>query len=52
MVVDSPWPVWTMVSGGNVSNRDRMDVMIVAKSLWLRPVAPGPPQKSVSPLNT
>ena len=52
IVVLSPWPVCTIVSGGSVSSRARIDSTIVGKSLKLRPVAPGPPQNNVSPLNT
>ena len=41
MVVDSPWPVCTTVSPG--SRGSRIDSMIVGKSEYERPVAPGPP---------
>jgi hypothetical protein len=31
MVVASPWPVRTFVSGGRLRRRSRMEVMIVGK---------------------
>ena len=37
---------------GRVSRRSRIDRTMVSKSLYERPVAPGPPAKSVSPVNT
>ena len=52
MLVSSPWPVWTIVSSGSVSSRSRIDAMIVGKSEYDLPVAPGPPLNSVSPVNT
>ena len=52
MVVGSPWPVRTTVSGGRVSSRSRIDSTIVGKCEKDRPVAPGPPWKSVSPVKT
>ena len=52
MVVESPCPVCTIVSSGNRSSVSRMLRRIVGSSLWLRPVAPGPPQNNVSPLNS
>jgi hypothetical protein len=52
IVVSSPCPVRTTVSPGSVSRRVRMDSRIVGSSLNYRPVAPGPPQKRVSPVNT
>ena len=33
LVVPSPWPVRTSVSGGSASSRSRIEVMIVGKSL-------------------
>src|SRR6185312_12082341 len=51
-VVVGPCPVRTTVPGGSTSSRVRIDSMMVGKSLKLRPVAPGPPEKRVSPLNT
>ena len=30
MVVSSPWPVWTTVSGGRVKSRVRIDVTMVS----------------------
>jgi len=50
--VSSPCPVRTRVSGGSWSSRDLIDSMIVGKSDQDRPVAPGPPRKSVSPEKT
>ncbi len=52
MVVSSPWPVRTFVSGGSVSRRSRIESMIVGKWEYERPVAPGPPLKRVSPVKT
>ena len=52
IVVSSPCPVRTTVSPGRGSSRDRMDARIVGLSLNDRPVAPGPPQNSVSPVRT
>ena len=52
MVVSEPWPVLTTVSPGSVMSRERMDRRMVGSSLWDRPVAPGPPQNSVSPVKT
>lgn len=52
MVVLSPWPVCTTVSPGNAPSRPDIDRRIVGKSEYERPVAPGPPANSVSPLNT
>ncbi len=52
IVVSSPCPVRTTVSPGSVSSRVRIDSRIVGLSLSERPVAPGPPQNSVSPVNT
>ena len=52
IVVSSPWPVCTTVSPCRVSSFARIEFRIVGLSLKLRPVAPGPPQKSVSPVNT
>jgi hypothetical protein len=50
--VSSPCPVRTRVSDGSTSSRVVIDSMIVGKSDQERPVAPGPPRKSVSPENT
>ena len=52
MVVSSPWPGCTTVSSGSVSNRELMESMMVGKSENERPVAPGPPLNSVSPVKT
>src|SRR5205807_7536412 len=53
MVVSSPWPGITIVSGGRVAkSRFSIELMIVGKSPPGNLVAPGPPGKSVSPLNT
>ena len=52
IVVSSPCPVRTTVSPGSVSSRVRIDSTIVGWSLNDRPVAPGPPQNSVSPVKT
>src|SRR3954463_6632598 len=52
IVVASPGPVGTTVSPGRVSSCDRIDSRIVGLSLNERPVAPGPPWKSVSPVKT
>src|SRR5690606_3368024 len=52
MVVLSPWPVRTSVSGGRVSSRSRIESMIVGKWEYERPVAPGPPWNRVSPVKT
>jgi PAS domain S-box-containing protein len=52
IVVLSPWPVWTTVSGSRTSRRSRIEAMIVPKSEKDRPVAPGPPENRVSPLNS
>src|ERR1700691_4874210 len=51
MVVLSPWPVCTMVSPGNAPSRSEIDCRIVGKSEYERPVAPGPPENSGSPVN-
>ena len=42
----------TSVSDGSVSSRFRIDSMIVSNEENDRPVAPGPPENSVSPLNS
>lgn len=52
MVVESPCPVRTVVSGGRASSRSLIDATIVGKWEKERPVAPGPPWKSVSPVKT
>ena len=52
IVVSSPCPVCTTVSPGRVSSLVLIDSTIVGRSLKLRPVAPGPPRKSVSPVKT
>src|SRR5690348_11747175 len=52
MVVLSPWPVCTTVSPGSLPSRSEIDCRIVGKSEYERPVAPGPPENRVSPLNT
>ena len=52
MLVVSPWPVYTTVSAGSVPSRPEIDCRIVGKSENDRPVAPGPPENRVSPLNT
>ena len=39
-MVSSPWPVWTTVSSGRASSRDRMESRIWSASLNDRPVAP------------
>ena len=38
--------------GRQRQERPRIDPTMVGKSLYERPVAPGPPRKRVSPLNT
>ena len=50
IVVRSPWPGSTMVSAGSLNRRSSIERMIVGKSPPAKPVAPGPPGKSVSPL--
>jgi hypothetical protein len=52
IVVSSPCPVRTRVSGASTSRRVLIDSMIVGKSDQERPVAPGPPRNRVSPENT
>ena len=52
IVVCGPWPVCTTVAGGRVNSRSRIDSMMVSKLENDRPVAPGPPLNSVSPLNS
>ena len=52
IVVSSPCPVCTTVSPGRVSSRVLIDSRIVGRSLKVRPVAPGPPWNSVSPVKT
>src|SRR6201996_5849878 len=52
MLVVSPCPVYTTVSPGSLPSRPEIDCRIVGKSENDRPVAPGPPENKVSPLNT
>ena len=52
MVVLTPWPGMTMVSGGSVKSEVSIEWMIVAKSPPSSLVLPGPPGNSVSPLNS
>src|SRR6476619_3696111 len=52
MLVESPWPVRTVVSDGSVSSVERIESMIVSNDEYDRPVAPGPPWNSVSPEKT
>src|SRR6185295_18224106 len=49
MVVWSPWPVCTSVCSGRANSEPFIESMMVPKSLYDRPVAPGPPLNSVSP---
>ena len=50
--VSTPWPGITMVSAGSVNNDVSIEWMIVLKSPPSSLVLPGPPGKSVSPLNS
>lgn len=52
IVVSSPWPVWTSVFSGRGNSLARMEAFRVGRSLYERPVAPGPPLNRVSPVKT
>ncbi len=52
MVVSSPWPVCTTVSSGRPNSAALIDASSWGRSEYERPVAPGPPWKSVSPVKT
>ena len=52
IVVSSPCPVCTTVSSGSAKSLARIDSSIRGRLLKERPVAPGPPLKSVSPVKT
>src|SRR5664280_894771 len=49
IVVSSPCPGSVRVASGKTRSRSLIDMMMVGKSEKRRPVAPGPPLKSVSP---
>jgi len=52
MVVSVPWPGSTMVSSEKAKSELLIEEMIVVKSPPSNFVAPGPPGKSVSPVNS